>query len=278
MLTTPEQFLSLITAPEHPNPTTLVFRGDELLLREHDLSVPDHTACAAVGLDAERLYPVGQLGEIYYRTTFVARDSAAPHGHVFSKLRPLFFSHEEQFVAIAGRAYQIAEWARTHRHCGVCGSLTHLLAGERCMRCPQCGHSAYPRISPAMMVLIRKGDSILLARNVAAPAGRFSALAGFLEAGESVEDAVHREVFEEVGLKVHQLRYFGSQAWPFPHSLMIAYVAEYLSGEIQVDANEIAEAYWYGPNDKLPDYAPTISIAGALITTELAAIRANNPA
>jgi NAD+ diphosphatase len=278
MLTTPEQFLSLITAPEHPAPKTLVFRGDELLLRQADFTVPDDAACAAAGVDATRLYPVGTLGEDYYQATWVARDAVAPDGHVFSKLRPLFVTLDAHFVAVAGRGYQIAEWARTHRHCGACGSATQLLPGERCMRCPQCGHSAYPRISPAMMVLIRDGDRVLLARNVAAPAGRFSALAGFLEAGESVEDAVHREVFEEVGLKVHKLRYFGSQSWPFPHSLMIAYVAEYLSGEIRVDPNEIAEAHWYGPNDRLPEYAPMISIAGEMISAELAAIRGERPA
>ena len=137
------------------------------------------------------------------------------------------------------------------------------------MTCPNCGHTAYPRISPAMMVLIRKGDSILLARNAAAPARFFSALAGFLEAGESIEDAVHREVQEEVGLKVHKLRYFGSQPWSFPHSLMIAYVAEYLSGEIHADPSEIAEAHWYGPDDELPPYPPKISIAGELIRSQL---------
>jgi len=278
MLTTPEQFLSLIIAPEHPAPKTLIFRGDELLLRLADFAVPDAAACAEAGVDAARLYPVGTLGADYYQATWVARDAVAPDGHIFSKLRPLFATLDAQFVAVAGRAYQIAEWARTHRHCGACGSATQLLPGERCMRCPQCGHSAYPRISPAMMVLIRDGDRVLLARNVAAPAGRFSALAGFLEAGESVEDAVHREVFEEVGLKVHKLRYFGSQSWPFPHSLMIAYVAEYLSGEIRVDPNEIAEAHWYGPNDRLPEYAPMISIAGEMISAELATIKGERAA
>jgi NAD+ diphosphatase len=123
-----------------------------------------------------------------------------------------------------------------------------------------------------MMVLIKKGDAILLARHTASPTNRFSALAGFLEAGESIEEAVHREVFEEVGLRIHNLRYFGSQSWPFPHSLMIAYTADYLSGEIRPDENEIAEAHWYGPDDSLPEYASEISIAGALINSHLAMV------
>ena len=120
-----------------------------------------------------------------------------------------------------------------------------------------------------MMVLIRKGESILLARNAMSTSGFFSALAGFLEAGESIEDAVHREVFEEVGLRVKDLRYFGSQPWPFPHSLMIAFTAEYAGGEIRVDEAEIAEAHWYGPGDALPPIPPDFSIAAALIKANL---------
>ena len=269
MLSTPEQFQALITAPDGVAPETLIFRGDELLLRENDRQLPDPAICASAGVDAQRHYPVGMLGERFYQSTWVARNSTAPDGHVYSKLRSLFGVLDEPFIAVAGRAYQIAEWARTHRFCGACAAPTQLLPGERCMTCPQCGHAAYPRISPAMMVLIRRGNTILLARNVAAPAGRFSALAGFLEAGESAEEAVHREVFEEVGLKVHNLRYFGSQAWSFPHSLMIAYVADYLSGDIRVAENEIAEAHWFGPEDTLPAYAPSISIAGELIDSQL---------
>jgi NAD+ diphosphatase len=215
---------------------------------------------------------VGMLGERYFRTSWLERDAVPIPGHSFRKLRSLFGAMDEQLVAIAGRAYQIAEWARTHRYCGACGSVTTRVAGERCFRCAACGMSAYPRISPAMMVLIRNGDAILLARHTVSPTNRFSALAGFLEAGESIEDAVHREVFEEVGLKVHNLRYFGSQSWPFPHSLMIAFTADYLSGTIRTDQNEIAEAHWFGPDDRLPEYAPEISIAGMLINSHLATI------
>ena len=270
MLSTPEHFQPTIATPDHANPITLVFRGDELLLHDSGHSLPGHAACIEAGIVTEQLYPVGILADRYFQTTWVARDTAAPQGYAFHRLRSLLSGvMKESTVAVACRACQIAEWARTHRYCGACAALTQLTPGERCMKCPNCGHMAYPRISPAMMVLIRKGDSILLARNVAAPSGFFSALAGFLEAGESIEEAVHREVLEEVGLKVHKLRYFASQPWSFPHSLMIAYVAEYLSGEIRVDPREIAEAHWYGPEDALPAYAPRISIAGELIRSQL---------
>ena len=116
-----------------------------------------------------------------------------------------------------------------------------------------------------MMVLIRKGNQVLLGLAANSPTGRWSALAGFLEAGESIEQCVHREVFEEVGLKVHQLQYFSSQSWPFPHSLMIAFTAEYLSGDIQVDPSEIAQAGWFGPDDEWPEVPAVYSVAGRLI-------------
>jgi NAD+ diphosphatase len=176
---------------------------------------------------------------------------------------------DEQVLAVAGRALQIAEWARTHRYCGACGAPMAAVPGERCFRCPACSHSAYPRIAPAMMTLVRRGDAILLARHAASPTGRFTALAGFLEAGESIEDAIHREVFEEVGLKVRNLEYFGSQSWPFPHSLMIAFTAEYAGGELILDANEITEARWFGPGDAPPEIPPPVSIAAALINAHL---------
>lgn len=272
MLQTPALFTPLISAAEHANPTTLIFRGDELLLRESDLSPAYGAVSAAMGVLPERVHPVGTFADRYFQAAWVERDVAPVPGYSFKKLRSLFGAIDDHLVAIAGRAYQIAEWARTHRYCGACATATELQAGERCFKCPTCGMVAYPRISPAMMVLIRKGDAILLARHTASPTNRFSALAGFLEAGESIEEAVHREVFEEVGLKIHNLRYFGSQSWPFPHSLMIAYTADYLSGEINVDVNEIAEARWYGPNDILPDYASTISIAGSLINSHLATV------
>jgi len=271
MLETPALFTPLINTAGQANPTTLIFRGDELLLRDSDLSPAYGAVAAAMNIRPERIHPVGTLSDRYFQTAWVERDAAAMPGYSFKKLRSLFGAIDDHLVAIAGRAYQIAEWARTHRYCGSCATATELVAGERCLKCPACGMTAYPRISPAMMVLIRKGDAILLARHTASPTNRFSALAGFLEAGESIEEAVHREVFEEVRLKIHNLRYFGSQSWPFPHSLMIAYTADYLSGEISIDENEIAEARWYGPNDTLPEYASTISIAGSLINSHLSA-------
>ena len=190
-------------------------------------------------------------------------------GLAFRKLRSLFGTMDEALLSVAGRAFQISNWARTHRFCGACATPTVHVAGERCVKCPACGFMAYPRISPAMMVLIRRGDSILLARHTTSPAAFFTALAGFVEAGESVEEAIHREVHEEVGLRVRNIAYFGSQPWPFPHSLMIAYTAEFDSGDIKIDETEIAEARWFGPADALPKIPHGVSIASELIRAHL---------
>ncbi|MEP6968842.1 MAG: NAD(+) diphosphatase, partial [Betaproteobacteria bacterium] len=205
-----------------------------------------------------------------FHATWIPPGSTAWPGYSFRKLRSLFGAIDDQLLAIAGRAFQIVEWARTHRFCGTCGASTQLVPGERCMRCTACSHIAYPRISPAMMVLIQRGDMLLLARHLNSPSGFFTALAGFLEAGESIEDAIHREVQEEVGLRVRDLRYFGSQPWPFPHSLMIAFTAQYAGGEIILEASEIADARWFGPLDPLPPIPPQgLSIAGHLIHAHL---------
>lgn len=246
-----------------------VFRGDELLVDESSSTLPDdgifHTADLAADQAQALWLKPGKPG----RTAFVDRSLEAPVGYAFKKLRSLFGVLNDADMALAGRAFQIAEWSRTHRYCGACASATERSSTEFCMRCPQCGLSAYPRISPAMMVLIKKGDQILLAKHTGSPTARHTALAGFVEVGESIEQTVHREVFEEVGLRVHDLQYFGSQPWPFPHSLMVAYTAEYLSGEITVQEDEIAEARWYGPQDALPEIAGRMSIAGLLIRANL---------
>ena len=149
-------------------------------------------------------------------------------------------------------------------HLWQCGEPTDSHPQDRAKLCNKCGLIAYPRLSPSIIVLVTKGEEMLLARNAAWPAGMFSTLAGFVEAGESIEQTVHREVFEEVGLKVRNLRYFGSQSWPFPNSLMLGFHAEYDSGDILCQPDEIAEAKWFNKNN-LPQTPPKTAISGWLI-------------
>jgi NAD+ diphosphatase len=169
---------------------------------------------------------------------------------------------------VAGRAVQIVEWARTHRFCGRCGTPTEASIGERAMRCPNCRLLAFPRLAPAMITLVTRGEGDeqegLLARGVQFRGPMYSCLAGFVEPGESLEGAVAREVREEVGIEVGNVRYWGSQPWPFPHSLMLGFHAEWASGEIRCDPTEIVDANWYRRDD-LPPIPPGISIARKLI-------------
>lgn len=266
MLQTPSEFIPLMTAQGHPDPLAFVFRSGKLLVREDDLSLPDaRLGLPLHGLDLAQFHPVGLWQQRYCCTTWVDAALEPQAGFAFVPLRSLFGSMDEPLLGLASRAIQLAEWSRTHRFCGHCANPMQRASGERAFKCPACGMVAYPRISPAMMVLIKKEDHILLARHVVSPTGRFSALAGFLEAGESIEEAIHREVMEEVGLKVKNLQYFGSQSWPFPHSLMIAFTAEYAGGEITPDTSEIAEARWFGPQDVQPQAPPGVSISNKLL-------------
>lgn len=259
-LTSATTYASTLGPPGQGNVLAFVFRGGDLLVNQ---AADAPVSSDVIGADSEGLI-VGHWQERLVVAYVVERDHPAPPGTAWAGLRSLFGSMPDALVALAGRATQLLEWDRTHRFCGACATPTIRDASERARRCPSCHHTAYPRISPAMMCLITRGREILLARNVNFPAGRYSALAGFLEAGESIEDAIHREVEEEVGLKVTNLRYFASQSWPFPHSLMIAFTAEFAGGELRPNGHEIAEADWFR-HDALPQLPPRISIARALI-------------
>jgi len=179
-------------------------------------------------------------------------------------LRAIFQLAGAETFALAGRASQLLDWQSHHRFCGRCGTPTLKKAGELSMQCPNCGLLAYPRISPAVMVLVRHGDKLLLARSPRFKPGVFSALAGFVEPGETLEECAVREVREEVGIEIANLRYFHSQPWPFPNSLMVAFFADYAGGTITPDPTEIEAACWFSP-DALPLLPEPISISRRLI-------------
>jgi NAD+ diphosphatase len=198
----------------------------------------------------------------------VESENEAPPGMTFRDLRSLFSDLEESFFRVAVLAVHIIEWDRTSRFCGRCRGELKARTDVRAKECPDCGRLEFPRLSPAIIVLIQREDEILLARSARFVEGFFSVLAGFVEPGESLEEAVRREVMEEVGISVKEIKYFGSQPWPFPDSLMIGFTARYESGEIQIDGEEIVEAGWYGPSN-LPKLAGKISIARQLIDSFL---------
>ena len=167
------------------------------------------------------------------------------------------------FTALS-RAVQIVEWYRSNQYCGKCSKNLQEDEKERAMKC-SCGNLVYPRISPCVIVLVTKGREVLLARSARFRSGFFSCLAGFIEVGESAEETVLREVKEESGLVVHNIRYIKSQSWPFPSQLMLGFHADYKSGEIVPEPGEIDEAAFYDIDDMPAVPSPRISVAGELI-------------
>lgn len=247
--------------------------GNRVLLLESGarFPVPLLRSFGLTGLDAGERHYLGQLDGRHAFAVSV-EGQAPPPGMYFEDLRRLLAAPDPLLFPLAGRARQIIDWARDHRYCSRCGTPTAMHGRDRAMVCSACGHAAYPRVSPCAIVLVTNGDEVLLARSAKFPRGMFSTLAGFIEAGESVEEALAREVMEEVGVRVRAPRYVASQSWPFPHSLMLGFHAEYADGEIAVDGEEIVEAGWF-PVDDLPLIPPAGSISRQLIDSYIALVR-----
>ena len=277
----PADFEYLVAAPADANGGYwFAFCGDRLLVEvgppstraTDDLRVPSRPQWvklplgAAPGIDADplrRLY-LGRLGQVNCYAAEFPEGTPAPQGSSWENLRTLFSVLDDAQFGIAGRALQIVDWDRTHQFCGRCGTATEHKHDERVRVCPSCRLSAYPRVAPAIMALIRRGREVLLGRGPHFPRGMYSALAGFAGPGESLEQCLMREVAEEVSVSVGNIRYFASQPWPFPHSLMIAFVCDWTGGEIRPDPSEIEDAAWFDVF-QLPKLPSKISIARALI-------------
>ena len=259
-----------------------VFRGDQLLVElgppdprpSDDPRVRQRPSWAKLPLlknhnwlgdSAVRTLYLGRLAGVDCWAAELPREAQAPaEGHSWEGLRTLFSVLDDAHFALAGRALQLVDWDRTHQFCGRCGARTEAKRDERSRVCPACKLSAYPRVAPATMMLVRRDDELLLGRGRHFPPGMYSALAGFVEPGESLEQCVAREVAEEVGVRVNNIRYFASQSWPFPHSLMIAFVCDWVSGEIRPQEAEIEAANWFKVL-QLPKLPSRISIARRLI-------------
>jgi len=225
---------------------------------------------------AERPIFLGNFSNQDWYAAQANQDAGALLPASFSPVRSLLAELPEDMLQIVGRAIACVEFEDTHRFCGRCGEATTPLAsdatpsaGERAVQCPRCTLTFHPRIPPAVIVLVERGEEILLARGAKFPVGRFSAVAGFVEIGESLEEAARREVKEEVGVDVTNLRYFASQPWPFGRSLMVAFRADFAGGELHPDGTEIVEAGWF-QRDRLPLLPPPISVARKLIDGFLA--------
>lgn len=266
----PQDYQSRHIAPEAGESRALcfVFRAGHLLVSpgpDGGMTLPELSDPSAIGLPAVRSHYLGTLGDLHaYVAEVEAQAEATTPGWEWHHMRRLHGAIDPDLYALAGRALQLIEWERTHRFCGVCGTETVRKATERARECPGCKMVYYPKVTPVIMALVKRGRQILLARGPHFAPGVVSVLAGFVEPGETLEQCVQREVFEEVGLRTRNVRYVASQPWPFPHSMMIGFFADAEDGDIRIDPVEIAEAAWYDI-DALPKLPAKLSLARVLI-------------
>lgn len=263
-----QRFTPGISTEERENGRQLLFafKKNELLVRPvgETYILPELAHLNDFGKPPIRRQFLGTLDDRACYSAELAGDFQAAAQQKLVSLRAVFGKISEMEFALAGLAFQVVEWDRTHQFCSCCGERLVPVVNERAKECPVCELRSYPRLSPAVIVMIRKGDKILLSRSPHFPPNMYSVLAGFVEAGETLEEAVQREVTEEVGIRVRNIKYFGSQPWPFPNSLMIGFTADYDGGEISIADDEIEDAAWYDVSN-MPKIPGRISISRALI-------------
>ncbi|EYE87859.1 hypothetical protein Q428_11130 [Fervidicella metallireducens AeB] len=245
------------------NDTWLIFSNNKIMyrLKNNEIIFPKSTEIK--NLELINILGIGHNSKERYYVAEL-KDESFVNEFTFNDLKSLVGVLEEELFFICSRAAQMLNWNKNNVYCGRCGSLMDFKSDDTAKFCPKCGQTMYPRISPAVIVAIVKEDKILLAHNVNFQQNRYSTIAGFVEVGETFEECVKREVYEEVGVKVKNIKYFASQPWPFPDSLMVAFTAEYDSGDIKVDGKEISHADWFNKAN-LPNIPVRGSVARKLI-------------
>ena len=245
----------------------LLFNESSVLIRKSDDQEMPFPEEAEIAEHKSSLKNITELGEFHganFITASVESKKAIKH-FAYTDMRVLAGKVERELIWFVANSYQLLEHKRNNIYCGRCGSeMRDLDDGDNGKVCSKCSHIIYPRISPATMMAIVRNGKILLARSPRFPLKFYSVLAGFVSLGESLEECCEREVMEEVGIRIKNIRYFASQPWPFTGSLMIGYFADYDSGEIKIDEKEIAEADWFAP-DELPLVPGEISLARRMI-------------
>lgn len=268
MLSLPDHFIPGFAWPDPPgdHPHWFIFAANKLLVLDtaDGPTVPTGRDRPLSQADPLRQLFMGHWGDNPCFAAEFAADIEPPSGGRWLGLRETWGLLEPALIGLAGQGLQLVDWDRCHQYCGRCAGATVRRDNERARHCPTCGLNQYPRVAPAVMMRVTRGDEILLARSPRFVPGMYSVLAGFVDPGETLEQAVHREIMEEVGLQVRGLRYLCSQSWPFPHSLMVAFSAEYAAGELTPAPGEIEDAGWFR-RDSLPKIPPTMSIARRLI-------------
>lgn len=242
-----------------------IYNADKMLVNlETNEKLPFVKDLEELNLIPIRKHYMGTLADHPCYCAEVDPETIPHEGMDFIDLRSIYDILDEDLYLLSGRAIQIVNWDKNHMYCGKCGTETETMEDDRAKICPECGFTSYTRISPAIITAIIKDEKILMAKHSYGLKDRYALIAGFLEAGETLEEAVKREVMEEVGIEVKDIKYFGSQPWPFPNSLMIGFTANYAGGEIEVDGNEIVDAKWFGVNE-VSKFPSRISIASELV-------------
>lgn len=266
---------NLVFSPENINTsskseTSIILKNQEFLTSKNsDFLIFEEDDLKWSEMEMVNKQFIGYLNDKPCYILEIDEDSKLDNDLILTPLRNLLGRIPDSLFTICSRSLQLSEWRRNNQFCGVCGTKMKMHETERAMFCECNNVLVYPRISPCVIVLVTRGEELLLAHNKNFPGTFYSTLAGFIEAGESAESAIHREIFEEVKVRVQNIKYFGSQSWPFPSQLMLGYHAEYLEGEITPDGEEIDLADWFHYKD-LPN-VPTgnISISGQLIESYL---------
>ncbi|MDA9050300.1 NAD(+) diphosphatase [Pseudomonadales bacterium] len=261
-------FVSEVIAPEaYQTGCYFVFKGSDILLRfdtAGQWQPMGHAEAAQFNGTPSKVHYMGRMADM----PCFAVETTGLEDETFGGLRSLFGHTDNLTFSLAGRAAQIVDWYRSHQFCGRCGLAAIEHSRDRAMICEACKIHSYPRLSPSIIVLIHRQGEVLLARNQRFPQGMYSTLAGFVEPGESIEETLIREVKEEVGVNVTNLEYHGSQPWPFPNSLMLGFHAEYESGDIVLQEEEIADAQWFDCQ-QLPMIPGKVAISRWLIDAYL---------
>ena len=261
-------FLSTAKPPLKPpeNAFWFLFRKQHFMVIQEggNTRIPEAADLEKTDLSTDGQHFFGMLNDRPCYVAEMRRDAVVPDIFTAVELRQVFRRFETDGVQAAGLAGHLLAWHRNHQYCSRCGKANEDKGDERAKICPACGLVNYPRLSPAIIVAVVRNEQILLAHSPRFPDDFYSVLAGFVEPGETLEDCVMREVLEEVGISVKNIRYFGSQPWPFPDSLMVGFTAEYAGGEIKEDGVEISHAGWFS-KDSLPHIPPKISISRELI-------------
>ena len=239
-----------------------MFCGQRLVVRKNQVRDWQYNEVAA-SIEAGDILFVGVVNRKQIFALSINHEQVEPDCELVD-MRDLLASEDRFMFQLIGRALQLLRWENTHRFCGQCGIPTERAGNEIMRYCEPCDLRLYPRVSPCVIMLVHRGDDILLAQRPGTQSTWYTIQAGFIEAGESAEEAVSREIMEETGLTLDSLEYFGSEAWPFPGQLMIGYIAESLEGELTPDPSELANADWFDYRD-LPEIPSEHSISGQLI-------------